>query len=701
MVWRCGVMISAMACLATPAWAAGEGADDDAGSTIIVTGARTGDPGAVTGSKTDVDARDIPAAIVVIPERVLRDQDVRTLDGALANASAVAPSFGGGYGFGDNFVVRGLPLRFLRDGLPDGSTNNGYHRTLADVASVAVLKGPGSALYGRAEAGGSVNVTTRAPETEWGANGLASYGRFDSTALTGDVTGPVTNGVQVRLIGNYERSDGYRGLARRYVDILPSIAVQLGDHRLSFDYDHRDQRAVVDNYGLPFTTARTFAAIDPTSRFYSEFNRADQIINRFTVADTLAARSDLTLRAAVVYDTRTLNIRRNAGAAIINAAGVMTGRGGRLQQDHAEYWTAQAEAVWMPRTGPLAHTVLLGAEYAATDLTTVRRTYVLPNVSIVGGRADATETTAVLAASIFGFDRRILSDTVSVYAQDQIDIADMVKIRGGVRHDSVKLVDDGLVLATRRRIAGTAGLTSWQIGAVFEPAEWISIYAGTARGKFLAVNTEATALSPIPESSSQIEAGVKTTLLGGKLTANLAAFETRRDDFFVTLVAGADPVQLGAQKSRGVELDVVGAPFAGMNIIGNVSYVDARNRSSALASVTGLAVNQPVLGKRLGSTPDWSGSFWANFAVQTGALKGVSIGAGVTYKAAVFADSLELLRVPAYTIVRAAIGFRAKAFDVQLTMNNLTNVRYYTVPTGVGAQVGEPRAVQLSLRTHF
>ena len=132
-------------------------AEADDAETIIVTGTRYNDPVIRTGTKTGTDPRDVPASIVTIPDTVIRDQALRNLDNVLANASAVAPVLGGGYGFGDNYVIRGLPVRFLRDGLPDGSTNNGYHRTLADVASVEVLKGPGSALYGRAEGGGSIN----------------------------------------------------------------------------------------------------------------------------------------------------------------------------------------------------------------------------------------------------------------------------------------------------------------------------------------------------------------------------------------------------------------------------------------------------------------------------------------------------------------------------------------------------------------
>ena len=135
------VAASVAGLLVAPAFAAEA---DDAAPAIIVTAAYT--PEATTGSKTDTPLRDLPAAVSVVPAEVLKSQDVRGLDAALANASAVAPQFAGGYGIADNYVIRGLPMRFLRDGLPDASTFNGYKRTLADVSSIEVLKGPGSAV---------------------------------------------------------------------------------------------------------------------------------------------------------------------------------------------------------------------------------------------------------------------------------------------------------------------------------------------------------------------------------------------------------------------------------------------------------------------------------------------------------------------------------------------------------------------------
>ena len=670
-------------------------AGDGEAAEIVVTGTAIT---TTTGSKTATDARDIPAAIVVIPGEVLRQQDARNLDDALENASAVAPNYGGGYGLADNYVIRGLPMRFLRDGLADGPSFMGYRRTLADVASVEVLKGPGSALYGRAEAGGSVNLTTPRPERDAALALAGSYGRFDSYAVTGDATGPLGERAAARIIANFERSDGYRGLERRFVDVLPTVTASLGNHRLTLDYDRREQRSGVDNYGIPFTATRQLADVDADARFYSPFNRVDQRIDRVTLADEATLSPAVTLRAALTYDAREIDVVRNAGGNVLNAAGVMTGRNGRKQADATEYWTGQVEAVFSGETGGLGHQTLIGVEYADTRLSTVRLNYALPNVAVVGGTARATDIRPTLTTP--GFAREIASDTLSVYAQEQLRLG-RFRLRAGGRYDAVKLVDTGTVGTAARRIAGSPELFSWQVGAVYEAADALSFYAGYSRGAFVSIQTESTALSPIPERSSQIEAGIKAEPIAGRLRVNLAAFETTRDRYFVTLVPGGDPVQVGAQRSRGIEVDVLGTVFEGFDVIGNVAYVDAINRSAALASVTGIATNVPVLGKRLSSTPAWSGALWGNYRVGQGALAGLRIGAGVVAKGATFVDSLELLRVPGYAIGRATLGYDFGRFSAQLTVNNLTNARYYSVPTFVGALPGELRSAQVTLKVRL
>ena len=125
----------------------------------------------VTGSKTDVPVHDTPASIITVPKEVIDDQMAVDMNSMVRNVSGVNPQLAGGYGFADSYTIRGLNMRFLRDGFSDGAAFNGYMRTMTDVESIEVLKGPGSALYGRNEPGGVINVTTKKPLDKFAASG--------------------------------------------------------------------------------------------------------------------------------------------------------------------------------------------------------------------------------------------------------------------------------------------------------------------------------------------------------------------------------------------------------------------------------------------------------------------------------------------------------------------------------------------------
>src|SRR4051812_26811853 len=102
--------------------------------------ARAGSPNdaVITGSKTDTLLKDLPASVVVVPKELLRQQGVLDMNRALENASGVQPMLAGGYGFANNYSIRGLPMRFLRDGNPDGTSQNGYWRTMYDIERIEV-----------------------------------------------------------------------------------------------------------------------------------------------------------------------------------------------------------------------------------------------------------------------------------------------------------------------------------------------------------------------------------------------------------------------------------------------------------------------------------------------------------------------------------------------------------------------------------
>ncbi len=333
-----------------------------------------------TGSKTDTPLRDIPASVAVVPAALLKEQGVINMNDAMRNVSSVQPLMGGGYGFANNYTSRGLPLSFFRDDMPDGtSPQNGYYRTMYDVERIEVLKGPGSALFGVAGPGGSINMITKQPRSAFALSTGTMLGSFGTRNGYLDATGPIGQSFAGRFVTDLEHADGFRGLKRDIFEISPTLLWRLADDKtLLVDFDHREIKIRPDNYGTLFDFNSRLVA-PRENRYYSPFNNTSNTINRVTAVHNWAISADLNMRTAFTYDGRALDLVRNGGGNQANAAGIITGRDARHQTDHQAFATFQNEFIWKKVTGPVKHTFLGGFEYKNTDITTVRTDYTLPN----------------------------------------------------------------------------------------------------------------------------------------------------------------------------------------------------------------------------------------------------------------------------------------------------------------------------------
>ena len=662
------------------------------------------DDTASTGSKTDTPLRDLPASVIVVPKETLREQGVMDMNTALYNVSGVQPSMSGGYGYANNYTVRGLAMRFLRDGYPDGTSQNGYWRTMYDVERIEVLKGPGSAVYGSGQPGGSINVLTKAPQARFGAEAGIIAGSFGTRALWVDVTGPLSAGFTARAIVDAERSDGFRGLSRDITEFLPTFRWAIGnDKQLTLDYDHRDLKIKPDNFGIVFDSRAQIAGVSRESRYYSPMNTTDQTIDRLTLSHDWRLSSALTMRTALVNDSRDLHLLRNAGANAGDAAGRMTGRTLRDQTDHARYTTLSNEFV-LKTAGRVAHTVLAGVEFNDTNVDTVRTGYNLPNITNILAPVVTETTLAGLAAvASQGYNRTISSSSAALYALDQIAFGEKFKLRAGARVDRLRLRDAGSQgTVAFREIAATKSLASGSLGGGYQPSRTVSFYAGLSSGRFMNLATEANAVALEPESSRQAEAGVKSTLFDNRVDFNFALFETKRNNYYITLPGSLSPTPDGKDRTRGAELDLTARPLRGLSLNANFVVQDPETLSNTLASNTILGVvNRSISGTLPSGVAKRSGRLWAAYEFQEPALRGWGVGLGAIYKGPSYADNLNLYKVPSYTVLDAGLFYRTREWDVALNLRNLTNTTYYTNPTFIGALPGEPRSVLATARIRF
>lgn len=142
----------------------------------------------VTGTRSETNLLNVPQAIDVVPQQVIADQAVSSLDEALYNVSGItqANTLGGTQdavmkrGFGDN-----RDGSILRDGVRSVQARNFTPTT----ERVEVLKGPASMLYGMGEPGGMINMITKNPSCSniptWKAGAAASTAAAVSSTLPG------------------------------------------------------------------------------------------------------------------------------------------------------------------------------------------------------------------------------------------------------------------------------------------------------------------------------------------------------------------------------------------------------------------------------------------------------------------------------------------------------------------------------------
>jgi iron complex outermembrane receptor protein len=641
-----------------------------------------------SATKTSTPLRDLPASIQIVPALVLKDQGASTLDQTIRNVSGLTQSSSSNYGFFNNYTVRGLRQRFMRDGVPDGPTTNGYARTLTDVDRVEVLKGPGSAIYGSAEPGGSINLVSKATYSKPVLNLMQSGGSFNTLRTSIDGGGPLGDQIRTRVSAAYNRKDGYRNIENRSIEILPAMTYTPSrDHTLTFNFDYRKIEQDADTYGIPFQGDNVIGDVPLETDYHTPFSNTSQTVVRGTIAHNWQVSDGVKIHTAAMLMKRDLYLLRNAGGTVTTKSDTMSARRLRQQTDDATDMIAQVEPVFSVITGPIAHTILTGLEYTRTKVFAFRNTAGLPSITNIHNPV-VRETSIDSLKFVTDFDRDITVSTVGAYAQDQVTFSDQFKARVGVRYDlfDVKDIHKTDTLGDAR----SDGRVSAQAGLVFQPITELSIYTGVAKGALSTVTTEGARISE-PESSMQYELGTKASLLEGLLQLNVAAFYVIREKFNVTI--GVEQLPVGAQRTQGLELDLSGQPTREWGITANYAYYDAK--------ITNNPADTGAIGKRPVGVPGSSASVWTAYTIGSGTLEGLGFGAGITYRGDMFFDAHNTRTIPSFFTGDATIFYRMQLLEAQVNVTNVTDKQYFRNGVNAGLLPGDRRSVQASVRVNI
>jgi iron complex outermembrane receptor protein len=546
----------------------------DQGSAAAPAGAPAATPATpvviVTGSRTEHDIADFPAAIDVVGASQIRDTQMRV------NASESLVAVPGlviqnrqnyaqdlqissrGFGARSTFGVRGV--RLIADGIPatmpDGQ---GQAATFnLDMAErIEVLRGPFSTLYGN-HSGGVIQLFTREGRGRPTLESTVSGGSDGMVKVDVNAQGE-TNGIGYVVDGSRFDTDGYRAhsAARRDQGFAKLTMKPTATSKLMITGSSLTQDDTQDPLGVTWATYQR----DPRA---GEIDATDTQTPKRTLADRYNTRKSIDHQQAgalfeqrfgddrlrvVAYGGNRKVIQYQAFSRAFQAP--PTHSGGVVDFDRDFYGADVNWTFVRPLAGgKLSTTVGLDYDHSIDD----RKGY----ENFVGN-------TFGVKGALRRDEDDVLTNT-DPYVQTEWQKGPWV-VTGGLRHSSLKVeVDDRYISNGNDSGRIDYSKTTPVLGVLYKVDRGLNLYASAARGfetptlneLFYSSGGTGFNFKLAPATSRHLEVGAKT-LVGSDTRIDVALFQVRTDDELVvdSSVAGRTSYRNAAETlRRGAEVSL-------------------------------------------------------------------------------------------------------------------------------------------------
>jgi iron complex outermembrane recepter protein len=664
----------------------------------------------------DVSVEDLPQSVQVISGETLKLVGAVKINDALDLATGVARqnTFGGLW---DGFAIRGfagdlnVPSGYLVNGF-NGGRGFGGLRDTSSVERIEILKGPGSALFGRSEPGGTVSITTKKPQFKPEGSVTFAAGSYDFLRAEGDFTTPVSESTAVRINGAIEDADSFRDTVHTKRSFAsPSILSKLGNNTtIWYELEWSRQEIPFDRGVL---ARNGELGIIPNSRYLGEPGDGP------TVAKVLGHQLELqhnlgknwVLLVGAAYRTTELNgIGQNPEFAAARNPFFTDGQTLSRQRRFTDYESSdrvgRVELSGGFNTGPVAHHLLAGTDYEEFQLDRLQTRYRPPAFN-------ASSTLAILnAVNIFNpvygnapaANQNVFNDTekqkgYGIYVTDQLDLTQDLKLRLGARYDKFKQhIDNRLSVLQPPEQDVTA--SSPQAGLMYKVSDSISLYTAGAKGFRPNTGFDVQRQPFAPEKTTSYEVGMKFESADGNVNGTLAVFKMKK-----TNVITADPVNqgqsiaIGEAESKGIELDVAGKLPGRVQVLFSYAYTDAISSTNVLDPDFGRVV---ASGDPLLNIPKHNANLLLLKDLDVGGRK-LTLGAGVKYVSRRLGETGTNFYLPGYSLTKILATYEVtRNLSVTGEVTNLFDKVYYPASfAALWVYPGAPRQYQVRATYRF
>jgi len=595
---------------------------------------------------------------------------------------------------------------------------------LVDMERVEVLRGPQPTLFGKNAIAGAVNITTRSPtdEFEGSVSGLYEFNHKE-LQLTGVLSGPLSEGVEARVVGYYRKMDGYFYNAKLDRD-EPNVDEKYFRGKLEFDRggpfaaelkleyadfemkgQPRDVFGAVGNYNTVFQ-GPFFVSTNPDYvREDNGYQSRNKVFGATLNADLEIGEHTLTSVSSLLdYKTREI--------VDVDFSGISFLDGTNLQEDYRQY----SQELRLASPGGEAFNYIAGAYYQHAKLDVDDQVLFNSTFLALGPPFNAIGDTR---------NDRVYSqksDLISVFAQGELALSERFRITAGARFNHEKksgsralaivrgplnTFNPLVVAATFRAlnieahsISGKLSEDSFNpmVNVQFDATDDLMLYASFARGtkaggfdiRSNSLPGSTTVAKPgafefEDESADNFEAGLKYK--GRNVAFNLSLYRTTYKDLQVNIFDGTlnfNVANAAGARTQGVEADFRAAIADGLTISGAVAYLDFKFTNFTSGQCYYLQVPGPggfcdYTGLRNALSPKWSGNLNLDYTTPISSDMKVAFNINADFSSSYIASANLDPRTfqDGYVKLgaRLALGQIDNRWEVALIGRNLTNQR--------------------------
>lgn len=702
-----GIIAISMAGLTAPAMAQEQAADSSESTDAII----------VTAQKREQDLQDVSASISAFGGEDLRDAGISNIE----DLQTVVPNItiGDSFGFA-NLFIRGLGLNSTFANVDpsvtvyeDGAIISQPAAQLFsffDLERIEVLRGPQGSLYGRNATGGTINLITASPSFEFGGFAQVrggSHGTYESEAA---FNMPLGETVAARFSAFATGNNGYgrnsvtgnrigttskwaaRGqlLFEPTPDIEFTLAAEYGSEndsanallfkRETFPGVLTDSDPANDRLGA--IGIGGFNTTDPRG-YASDF---DPVNERETWAVTGHASWQVSdaLHLTNIASYREFNSRQIQDAdlsAVVNS----TVQEFAFESRHfSEEFQIGLE---LDRLSAVA-----GFYYFSEELSHLNAIGRTPT-------GDAFNPTAT------GGGRRVYltgegqTDTWALFWNAVYELTDTLSIKAGGRftRDRREIDNEGYVFVgappgTQLYFPGPDGVRVFkdytnEAGLEWRPNSDIMLYYAYSEGFKAGTGQLGTTVGAIvdPETITNHEIGLKSTLLDGTLTFNAAAFMYAIDDLQLDQTLPAGPTgfitqfkNANRQESHGIEIDAVWRPSRVFRAQLSGAYQVTEFGSFLSVNPANPAqVPEDIEGNWARNTPRWSGSAMLEYDIPLENGGAFTLRGDGSYRSKLYFTEFneDFMSQGSYALFNAQIRYTFPNEDLRVSfwVDNLTN----------------------------